>query len=275
MSLKLSLFTYTIFLILISTISTASKEKCKVDNCVVCSEDGSECSYCYSEYLLFNSKCYTKCTQIENCEICEKKGKKCLKCEKNCKLNDNNICDCKQRKVIIYFMIFLTFILIIMLYFCLSYPSFVRKFYFSQSLIFHGKISDQKYNYALPYDKRIKKDEVDLLKDYLKYMVTLNENISKKKCECCRTNICNMKLDCGCYICNNCEKNIYKNNGNICINCQKKYYLKIPVTCFLCKKKQKEMASLNCYCNRYACRNCYINFRVKNRKCPKCGIVFE
>ena len=277
MALKISLFTHILFLILISNVlsDVPKKQKCIVDNCIVCSVDGKKCNYCSSEYLIFNNKCYDKCKKIKNCEICDENAKNCLQCEKNCKVSNSNMCDCTQKNIIINSMIILTTLMIIVLYFCLSYPSLARRFYISQSLIFHGKVTDDKYNYALTYDKQIQKDEVDLVGDFLKYMVILNENVSRKKCECCRTYICNMKLDCGCYICNNCEKNIYKNNGNVCINCQKKYELKIPVTCFLCKNKQKELASLNCYCNKYACQNCYISFRLKNRKCPKCGIVFE
>ena len=96
-------------------------------------------------------------------------------------------------------------------------------------------------------------------------------DIEKKKCDCCQNMICNLYLDCGCYVCFDCEKKSIKEN--ICLNCHKKFIIMKQVSCSICLNNKKELGFFNCQCKMVVCKECYIKWRINNKNCPACRTI--
>ena len=121
----------------------------------------------------------------------------------------------------------------------------------------------------------IKKTEEDYLEEFSKNKIVLKDNcdIEKMNCYCCKNSICNLYLDCGCYLCFDCEKKSIKDNN--CLNCHKEFNSMSQVSCSICLNNKKDLGIFNCQCKMVVCKDCYIKWRLNNNKCPTCRTIIN
>lgn len=272
-----------IFLLLIQLINILTLT-CDDENCIFCPSESS-CKICNRGYEVYHNKCERKCNSINHCSLCNPEVPLCIKCNKNCSLNNEGRCNCKVKYILIGVSILLGLILIGFVVYLLTHTSMARKFYHPPS-IFHSNNNPSQNNSDpivgrdnslthLGTGEKGKLKEIEILKDFNKNKINWNGinydfdgNIENKKCECCQINFCNLKLDCGCFVCFDCENKLIKNK--ICTHCDKKFNNSQQITCSICFMNKKEISTFNCQCKMIVCKECYVKWRLSNKTCPVC-----
>lgn len=270
-----------ILYILFSTFFITISEKCEDENCENCSSDGIFCFVCKTNLIKFQNKCVKKCNTIKNCVLSDIKEKICVKCDYGCKPNNNNICTCTLKYILYGVYCLIIIITVGTFLYCLTHNT-LAKFYNSHSSISFSSFNEVNINNNnLEINNSInvlnnnnndnwRKSEDELLNAFFENKIDINDNIDieNKKCDCCKNVTCNLYLDCGCYTCFNCEKKSIKEN--YCINCHKKFNSMKQVSCAICLYNKKELGYFNCQCKMVVCKDCYIKWRINNKKCPTC-----
>ena len=269
---NLIIFIYIFF----SRIILNNCENCKDENCANCMKEGNYCYLCKEGFINHNSQCGLKCNSIINCELCNANLTKCIKCRANCSFNGVS-CDCKERYILIVVCIFIAISTITFTFSCLlcsTWRRSINNLYFVyghlRPSIFNRRIfnrnvfSEEEKNNEI--ERKIK--EVKIINDFNKYKIKKDKNIDKKKCFICKSNECNLKLSCNCYICFECEKICIKNN--ICLNCNQNITSMQQISCSICFCNKKEISTFNCPCKTVICKECYLKWRKENNLCPSC-----
>ena len=269
MKKKFFLFLVYIHFALINT------EKCQEESCLMCSKSGNYCLKCKEGFIRHYSVCGIKCKSIINCQLCNADKTKCIKCKSNCIFN-GKYCDCTERYVLAIVCVFIAISTISITIFCLLNTSWRRGitnyYILSGQLrpsIFHRRNfswNDLSFRENNEIENKIK--EVKIINDFNRNKVIEKRNIENKKCFICKNNVCNLKLNCGCYICFTCEKECIKNN--ICLNCHKNISSMRQVSCSICFCNKKEISNFNCPCKSVICKECYLKWRKQNNSCPSC-----
>ena len=262
-----------IFFIIYIHIVFISNGKCKDENCLECSISGQNCFECKKGFINHNKICGIKCKSIVNCQICNIDKTKCIKCRSNCVYN-GSICDCTERYVLIIVCIFITVSTVSVVCFCLMstphrrnvyyiFSGHIRPYLLYRSIFIRNNLTEEENN---EIENKIK--EVKIINDFNQNKIKENKNIVKKKCVICKNNDCNLKFNCGCYICFGCEKECIKNN--VCLNGHKNISSMMQVSCSICFCNKKEISTFNCPCKAVICKECYLKWRKQNNFCPSC-----
>ena len=247
--------------------------KCFDESCLKCSEDGAYCYHCKNGFIRHYSKCGKKCKSIINCKLCNEDESKCIRCKSNC-IFTGVYCDCTERYVLFFILLFFTIFMIGIILFCLIHTSTRRRITLFN--LFWGRTTPSIFNrqnmsrHPLPeevtIENRIK--EMELINDFNKNKIDVDKNIETKKCFICKNNNCNLKMGCGCFVCFDCEKKCVRNN--ICLNCNKSISTMQQVSCSICFCNKKEISTFNCPCKIVICKDCYLKWRKQNNFCPSC-----
>ena len=264
-----------IFILIFIRIYFIKSRECKDESCKICSGDGSYCYKCKDGFVNHYSNCGIKCKSIINCQLCSADKKKCVKCKSNCYYNGIR-CDCTERYVLTVVCIFIAITTISMTCLCLMNVSSRRiitnmNFYSGHAIptIFNRTIYS-RYNLSQEENSKIENKiyEMKIISDFNRRKIKEGKNIEKKKCVICKINDCNLKLNCGCYICFSCEKKCIRTNT--CLNCKKSISSMQQVSCSICFCAKKEVSTFNCPCKTVICKECYIKWRKQNNFCPSC-----
>ena len=97
----------------------------------------------------------------------------------------------------------------------------------------------------------INQEKIDLLIEYFEKNKIINQDNINKKCNYCKENIPNLKLNCGCIVCFNCEKNMI---GKKCLKCNKDIIDTIQISCGICFQNKRELIKLPCQCSFVICK---------------------
>ena len=254
-------------------------QNCIDQNCLSCSKDGYYCYKCIKGFIKHYSKCGIKCNSIKNCEICNEDKSNCIKCKSNWVFT-GTYCDCTERYTLALILILFSIILFTVVFYCLIHTSSRRSIF----NIFSVRITPSILNrvnasitqYPLPEEVNAninnKIKELELINDFNKNKIEIDKDIENKKCFICKNNICNLKMECGCFICFECEKKCVK--VNLCLNCNKPISTMQQVSCSICFCNKKEISTFNCPCKTVICKDCYLKWRKENNFCPSCrGII--
>ena len=265
---------YIIFIYIIIKIKC---QKCFDQSCDVCSEDGNYCYKCKLGFVKHYSNCGKECNTIINCNLCSADETKCVKCKSNCIFN-GIYCDCTERYVLAFILIFFSIFMIAIIIFCLIHTSSRRMRRILNILYGGGAVSNfthasisrhplpEEINYNYNNNNRI--NELSMINDFNKNKIEVGSDIENKKCYVCKNNLCNLKLECGCFICFECEKKCIK--VNMCLNCNKSITSMQQVSCSICFCNKKEISTFNCACKIVICKECYLKWRKQNNFCPSC-----
>ena len=264
-----------IFILIFIHIYFINSEKCQDENCSKCTGNGSYCFKCKEGFINHYSHCGVKCNSIINCQICNAEKTKCIKCRSNCVFN-GIICDCTERYVLTVVCILIALLTIGITFLCLmniSWRRTINNLYF-----FSGHIRPSIFNRTIysrntltqEENKEIedKINEMKIINDFNKNKIKEGKKIEKKKCMICKTNECNLKFNCGCFICFQCEKICIRTNT--CLNCKKNITSMQQVSCSICFCNKKEISTFNCPCKTVICKECYLRWRKQNNFCPSC-----
>ena len=268
--------------ILISIFGFIISYNCKDENCQSCSGDGVFCYVCKNNLIKFQYGCYKKAKNIENCILSHVNENICVQCDYGCSPN-NGICNCTLKYIlyVIYFLI--VFITIGTFLYCLTHNSLSKFFNQNSSMGFmsFNEVNINNNNEInnsireLNNANSLKKSQLELEEDFEKNRIDINDNIDieNKKCDCCKNMICNLYLECGCYICFDCEKKSIKEN--YCLNCHKQFQAinMKQVSCSICFNNKKDLGFFNCQCKMVVCKECYIKWRINNKNCPTCRAI--
>ena len=266
---KLFYFIFFLFILFINC------NNCFDESCSECTSDGIYCYQCKKGFIQHYSKCGKKCKSITNCNLCNADETKCIKCKSNCIFN-GKYCDCTERYALLFVFLFLTIFIIGVIIFCLIHPLSRRTTFFlnafslssgspSPSLFNRSNISRNPLHEEINNNK-IK--ELELIKDFNKNKINVDEDIETKKCFVCKNNNCNLKMGCGCFLCFECEKKCIK--ANICLNCNNSITTMQQISCSICFCNKKEISTFNCPCKIVICKECYLKWRKQNNFCPSC-----
>ena len=274
-----------IFFIFITLLFIILSKECDDENCKNCSADGKSCFICHKNFILYYHNCFIKTIKIKNCVLSDKNENFCVKCSNGCKLN-NGICTCTLRYILYIVNILIAVVTIGIFLYCLTHNTLAKHFNINQRIRFRPFNNDINNNNIIEVNNsnrviinintnfEIKKSEEELLEDFSKNRIDINEiDIENKKCDCCSNNICNLILDCGCYVCFYCEKKSLKKN--FCLNCHKIFQSMKQITCSICFNNKKELGFFNCKCKMVICKDCYIKWRLKSKNCPTCRTIIE
>ena len=267
-----------LILIFFSLLFAINSDICEDSNCENCSADGSLCFVCKKDLINFHHQCVKKCKKLKNCILSNVKESICLKCNNGCK-PVNGICSCTLKYILYVVYFFIIVITIGIFLYCLTHNT-LATFFIHNSTIrfrpFNNIIENNNSMRQLNLNPiELKKTEEELLEDFYKNRVDINDNIDieKKICDCCKNMICNLVLDCGCYVCFDCEKKSIKNNS--CLNCHKEFNTMKQVSCSICLNNKKELGYFNCQCRMVICKDCYIKWRLNNKNCPTCRAIID
>jgi len=216
-------------------LSSNSCNKCEELNCLVCSSGKSSCYSCENNFILQSRRCGIKCTDdnIKGCELCLSDYSECIKCLNNCKWNGEK-CTCTERNLMIIFLTLMSLIIIIIFILCLAKPNLMRNvsiFKFAldanegimvqqgiipgvkvekdENLTGFGKNEEEKFNQYKYNNKIIKTNENDLIDDSTK------NKEEKEICDYCLIEKVNIKLKCGCNLCDK-HKNLATEKCPVC-----------------------------------------------------------
>ena len=265
-----------IFILIFIRLYYIKTRKCKEENCLICSGDNSICYKCKEGFINHYSVCGIKCNSIINCQLCNAQKTKCVKCKSNCYYNGIK-CNCTERYILTVVCILIAITTISVTCLCLMNINSRRiinnMYFYSGHLrpsIFNTRIYNNRYNLSEEENSEIenKINEIKIISDFNRNKIKEGKNIEKKKCVICKANDCNLKLNCGCYICFPCEKKCIKTN--ICLNCKKSIESMQQVSCSICLCNKKEISTFNCPCKTVICKECYIKWRKQNNFCPSC-----
>ena len=265
---------FLIFYILFFTnILFINCENCFDQLCSECSKDGDYCFKCKNGFVKHYSNCGKKCNSIINCQLCNADETKCIKCKSNC-IFTGLYCDCTERYALAIVLIFFSIIMIAIIIFCLIYTRRARNIF---NIIYGGaepseinrtNISRHPLPEEIDYNINNINNEKELINDFIKNKIEVDNDIENKKCYICKNNICNLKMGCGCLICFECEKKCIK--INMCLNCNKSITTMQQVSCSICFCNKKDISTFNCACKIVICKECYLKWRKQNNFCPSC-----
>ena len=258
-----------------------NNKKCTDENCNTCSKNGNYCYQCKEGFIRHYSYCGIICNSIINCELCNKEQTKCVKCKSNCFFN-GKYCDCTERYVLTIISIFIAITTISVIVLCLINTSWNRTInslsllsgYMRTSIFNNFNRTNFNLNSPISLSEEEKSEienkinETKIINDFNKNKIKEDKNIEKKKCFSCKRNDCNLKLNCGCYLCFECEKKSIRTNK--CLNCHKNIVSMQQISCSICFCSKKEISSFNCPCKTVVCKECYVRWRKQNNFCPSC-----
>jgi hypothetical protein len=281
---------YNFILYILFSTFLFSIEKCEDENCENCSSDGTYCYICKKNLIKFQNRCLKKCKTIKNCVLSYVEEKICLKCDYGCKTH-NKICTCTLKYILYGVYLLIIVITVGTFLYCLTHNTLAK---YSNFSYIHPHIRFRPFNEVNINNNNIdinnsirqlnnnnnnininemRKTEEELLNEFLNSKIDIDDNIDieNKKCDCCNNIICNLFLDCGCYVCFDCEKKSIKEN--YCLNCHKEFSLMKQVSCSICLNNKKELGFFNCKCKMVVCKDCYIKWRIDNKNCPTCRAI--
>ena len=271
-------YTY-IFFILFSLFFCILSDKCLDENCENCSADGSFCFFCKKNLIKFQHRCFQKTKKIKNCILSNTKENYCVKCNYGCSPK-NGICTCTLKYILYLIYALIIIITIGTFLYCLTHNTLAKFYNFNSHLRFrtfnevinnNNEINNsiRVLNINHDNDNEWKKSEEELIEEFDKNKSVINAiDIENKKCDCCNNFICNLYLDCGCFVCFDCEKKSLKES--FCLKCHQKFKSMRQVSCSICLNNKKELGFFNCQCKMVICKDCYIKWRNKNKNCPTC-----
>lgn len=278
-----SILSTNIFLLIFSSLLIYSLSyECNDENCQNCSSDGSLCFICKNNLITYQYHCFKKCNKIKACVLCNLKEDICIKCDYGCKPNQDGICTCTLKYILYGVYCLITIITVGTFLYCLTHNTLIKYFNYSSSMRFRPfnevtinnniSINNNNFNVINSNDEK-KISEEELIEEFNKNKINFNEDIDieKKKCDCCNNMICNLYLDCGCYVCFECEKKSIKKN--YCLNCLKTFNSMSQISCSICFNNKKELGFFNCQCKMVVCKECYIKWRINNKNCPTCRTI--
>ena len=271
---KNNIFIVIIFSLFLLVIS----DDCKDENCQNCS--GNLCFVCKQNFIRFQYQCVKKSKKIKNCIFSNAKEDICVHCEYGCK-PENGICKCTLRYILYVIYVLITVTTLSIFLYCLTHNTLAKLYRSNRDIRFrpfNNSVEVNNSNYQFNFDSffiDVKQKEKRLLKEFNKNRVILKSNLELEnmKCYCCKNMMCNLYLNCGCYVCFDCEKQLIKNN--ICLNCHKKFNSMSQVSCSICLSNKKKLGFFNCQCKMVVCKDCYIKWRKKNQTCPTCRTIIN
>ena len=243
-----------------------------MNQCVNCYDSNCEecifptigsCKSCFDNYEIYEGLCYEKCQKIKHCKICDEKENKCILCKKMCNVKSNGECSCIIKYVTITLCVLIPIIVILLLLkFLLTSASTKGLVDFPHIIVYpevHEITRTNNSNKFLSKENSIKEFEENLF---------VFEDFNRK-CDFCKTNICNISLNCGCVCCFDCQKKFLSNNTT-CLNCKKEINNMKQITCSICFNNKKELSKFKCQCSLVSFKDCYIKWRLKHNFCPAC-----
>ena len=284
---KIFILIFSLNLIKITFNEEKEKEKikCYDSNCLTCgTEFLHSCIECTNNYILHLGDCgtYEECN-IKNCELCSFENK-CIKC-KSC-VTSSGKCTCRERIIIYISCGILSLLIIGIVLYCLIHPVkssvdlkknpiVYREMLRRNRLINHFQnYNEDNFNYSDINNfnsnrNRKKLSDEFLREEFEKNKIDINDiNIENKKCDNCFINLCNVKLNCGCFICFDCLKK--EEINKICPKCKMSINNIQQITCSICFGNKKEISKFKCNCSLAVCLECYIKWRKENDFCPAC-----
>lgn len=251
------------FYFLFSFLKITKSQNCLERACIECPKQNTICERCQNNYKLHNNKCGIKCDSIKNCDLCDSEFKKCVKCKENCKVEGTE-CDCTERTKFIIIISILCVVFLAIIIYCILCNIFSKKTFNIEMANIEQNTSEAGLN-NIP-------SKAEILSSFLKNKIEVDKDIVNKKCLACKANQCNLKYDCGCYLCYDCDKKTLKNK--ICLACGKGYLYSQQISCSFCYETKLEVGYLNCKCKLVLCKDCYVFQRTKSNTCPTCkGII--
>ena len=258
---------------------------CDDSNCLSCYENKEtlKCIKCKENYYITGlGICGEKCSKnlIKNCKYCYNSINECIQCNAHCSLK-NNKCNCIELYILIFVCIFIAVLVIGIVLYCLSSSSLIykmAKIHLNQMrIIVHNDNNEiEEVDVYVNQNNNNNKNKIKLNVKEINDIFNKNKinfdddvNIENKICDFCNKNICNVKFNCGCFCCFDCERELIK-NGKFCENCRKFIEGIQQISCGICFQNKKEIASFNCHCSMIACKDCYIKWRKDNNICPAC-----
>ena len=263
-----------IFLILIFLIDS---EKCQDENCENCSADGMFCFICKKDLVRYQYRCLKRTKKIKNCILSDTKENFCMKCDYGCK-PVKGICVCTL-KYILYVIYLLIIVLTVGTFlFCLTHNTLAKYFNvgrnmrfrpFNDIIINNNDINNSVRILNINNNNENNLSQEELVEEFCKNLFIINDvDIENKKCQICKNIICNLLLDCGCFVCFDCEKKALKERHCLC--CNKEFQTMKQVSCSICFNNKKELGCFNCQCRMVICKECFIKWRLKHKNCPTC-----
>ena len=272
------------YLLIFFQVLLINCEKCLDSSCVTCSRNGKYCLQCKDGFIRHYSNCGRKChNSILNCQLCNADLTKCIKCRSNCMFN-GRYCDCTERYVLTVVCIFIAVSTISIIFICLLSSSWRRAInnfsllsgYIRPSIFNNFYRNNFNRNSSVAFSEEINHEmenqinEIKILEDFKKNKIKKDKNEEKKLCSICKKVECNLKLNCGCHICFECEKKCIKINK--CLNCNQDISSMQQISCSICFGNKKEISSFNCPCKSVVCKECYIKWRRQHNFCPSCRV---
>lgn len=244
---------------------------CSDSNCLVCSSVlPHSCYECTPSFTLYERQCaVSDCKKIKHCSLCN--NNECLKCSGICIL-DNGKCNCTEKIVIIIVCILIGVLALGVVIYCLVKPSRIR----NTAIINIVNMRQETINEQREFIKIKHANENMDLEDYddlfEKSKFVIGKNIENKKCDLCKKQQCNLKLSCGCFICNEDDKKLLldKSKGKICPLCKKEVTDVTPTTCGICFQNKSELCKFRCGCAMVVCKQCFITWKKSKQICPAC-----
>ena len=245
-----------------------SCKKCADSDCLYCKTVmPHSCYECSSSFTLYEKQCgLSECDHIKRCSLCNQN--ECIKCKSICILS-NGECKCTERIVIIIVCIILSILVVVLVIYCLTKPQGIRVSQIQARTIIEGgelgKIKTTNENLDL-------EDYEDL---FMKNKIIIGKNIEKKKCELCRKQPVNLKLSCGCFLCNDDDKRILlqENKVKVCPICKREVTDSIPTNCGICFQNKSELCKFSCGCALVVCKDCFIQWKKTKQVCPACRLL--
>ena len=250
---------------------------CSIENCSDC--PNNICKKCKRDFSLIDDKCINLCATIENCQYCINGSNKCIQCNKGCKLNKNEKCDCKG-KISLFSIIF--FLIITILLILIILIIYIKKSKKNQEFI-SNRTNQRISSRRIPFQNEINDTKSNnTLRERYNHEFIENKNETNDKdylglCDFCKVKGAKYITDCGCSLCqdhciiNDNQFNI-NSKGNICPVCGKivnNQNLK-KGECGICFQNKLNLTHFKCNCALFVCRNCYIKCKLQSPNCPAC-----
>lgn len=260
---------------------------CKDDQCRVCSNDKSgSCMQCKIGFELVLNKCGNNCTHFNYCDICSIDLTQCLHCTSKCSLS-NGKCSCVSKIVIIVVCVIISLLIIGVIIYCLTKPiKFVGNEIDLKLRKTNNAIRDQHQMNQRQQETVQINDNFESLQSYRTDKIQIEDlfNINKIKigqitdkqlCDKCKEQNGNVKLSCGCFLCNEHSMPFEKSNETIknCPVCDKKVESLINITCGICFQNKSVLSRFPCLCSLLICIECFAHTIRTTRSCPACRAI--
>ena len=90
-------------------------------------------------------------------------------------------------------------------------------------------------------------------------------------CDYCKFIRAKYKSDCGCILCKEHSKLDKEKPNHYCINCAKEVNtIELINDCNICMENKEDLGRFKCGCTFKVCKNCYLNIKKNDNKCPAC-----